>query len=852
MPFSQIIFWLVPIVALITYCLLMLFFMISQKDKLIRMFMLVLAALILWTASGLFMKMELSPGVLFWNRLMVAGTIAVPFLLYCFVSVFTNSLKVLNTIIWGLIAVASLIVNLMGFVVTEANIITNPVLINGQQFNFVELHYSLGLMAYPIFFLMFTIIFAILLKTRKAVNRGDAAYGRIGLITTGVVIMFIGSLLNVFPAIGKYPVDILACFINAILITIAIYKYRMLELRFMLTKGIVYGGVVLFITGFYVYVVFAAQQQMSNYNIVPYFTVLLALIVAVVFQPLYRSAGKLVDKMFYKAEYSQRQALRNFSASISNNLDLKEIAQELIEAIQLAIPTKNIFILIKHEEKEHYYVFCSASKLHKSDFKISLDNPIAKWFISNNVSLSRTELYSQPLFKSMWETEKKDINDLGIEVITPIRSRNDLIGMIMLTNKKNNTAYLPDDLDLLTYLGTSSAVAIDNARLFARAQLESITDSLTKLYNHGYFCKTLSEQLEKVGYAELSLLMIDLDLFKLYNDLYGHFEGDKALKTVASIIKKTVGDKGIISRYGGEEFTILLPYYNSKRAFEVAEKIRLEIQSSFFNSTDVTQRFLTASIGVCTYPHAAPNAEELLKRADWAMYNAKNNGKNQTVIYTPNVESSNNNIDKTEEKPYKPVYIATVYALTAAIDAKDHYTFGHSQRVAEYTAILANAIGLDKSHLEIVREAALLHDIGKIGIPENILTKTGKLTSEEYSIVKAHVEMSITIIKHLPSLNHVIPAVIGHHERWDGQGYPRGLKGDNIPLLARCLAITDTFDAMTSDRPYRKGFSVKTTLNEIKNCIGTQFDPVMANLFIRLVLEGTIDIKRTINNSKAV
>ena len=129
--------------------------------------------------------------------------------------------------------------------------------------------------------------------------------------------------------------------------------------------------------------------------------------------------------------------------------------------------------------------------------------------------------------------------------------------------------------------------------------------------------------------------MVDLDLFKLFNDLYGHLEGDKALEIVASIMVRLVGQKGIVCRYGGEEFTILLPYHDSKGAFDMAERIRLEIQRTFFNMNDVTQRFLTASIGVCTYPHAAPNAEELLNRADLAMYTAKNQGKNQTVIYTP-------------------------------------------------------------------------------------------------------------------------------------------------------------------------------------------------------------------------
>jgi len=345
--------------------------------------------------------------------------------------------------------------------------------------------------------------------------------------------------------------------------------------------------------------------------------------------------------------------------------------------------------------------------------------------------------------------------------------------------------------------------------------------------------------------------MVDLDLFKLFNDLYGHVEGDNALELVASIMLRIVGQKGIVCRYGGEEFAILLPYFDSKRAFDIAEKIRLEIQRTFFNTSDVTQRFLTASIGICAYPHAAPNSEELLKRADLAMYTAKNRGKNQTVIYTPGAVSSDKLYD-TSEEGFKPSFAATIYALTAAIDAKDHYTFGHSQRVAEYSAILAGALDLDKSYLEIIREAALLHDVGKIGIPESILTKIGKLTEEETEIVKRHVEMSITIIKHLPSLNHVIPAVIGHHEWWNGRGYPRGLTGENIPLLARCLSITDAFDALTSNRPYRAGLSIESALKEIQNNMGTQFDPRITNLFIELVRNGTINVEQSTKKSMAI
>jgi diguanylate cyclase (GGDEF)-like protein/putative nucleotidyltransferase with HDIG domain len=847
MPFLQIFFWAMPIIALASYILLMLFFSISKKDKLIRIFMLVLASLIVWTASSLFMKMQVYPGPLFWDRSMVVGMVIVPFLLYYFISVFTNSLNVFHLTAWGSMTVAAIIVNLLGYVVTSASVITEMVTVNGYQYKSVELVYSLGVAVIPIYVFMFVLICDILFKVNASIRSGNVTYGRIGLVLVGVWIMFIGVLFNLVPAIGKYPVDVMACFINAILITFAIYKYRMLELRLMVTKGIVYSLSALLLTCVYVYTVFYIERQVGEIyrDIAPYFITISALLVAVVYQPLYRLTCKIVDKMFYKAEYSQRQALKNFSINISNKLDLHDMAEELIEAVQQGIRTREILLMIKSEEKEHYCVFSTSSQIFKPDFIIAFDNPIVKWLINSSVSLSMNELFSHPFFKAMWEKEKRVFSDLGIEVIIPIKSRNDLIGMLMLTGKDNRTAYTLDDLDLLTYLGSSSAVAFDNARLFNSARAEALTDSLTKLHNHRYFHKALTEQVAKIGSSEMSLLMLDLDLFKLYNDLYGHLEGDQALQSVAAIIKRLVGQKGIACRYGGEEFTILLPFYDSKRAYDLAEVIRLEIEANFFKNADVTQRFLTASIGVCTYPHAAANAEELLQRADLAVYTAKSNGKNQTVIYTPKSAASGNaRGDNIEPITLKPAYAATIYALTAAIDTKDHYTFGHSQRVAEYAAILADSLGLDKAHLEILREAALLHDVGKIGIPENILTKTGRLTSEEYCIIKKHVEMSITIIKHLPSMNHVVPAVIGHHERWDGRGYPRGLKGENIPLLARCLAITDAFDAMTSSRPYRAALSVSLAISEIKNNMGTSYDPTIANLFIKLIHNGTINIEK--------
>lgn len=855
MPFSRIFFWIVPIIALGSYCLLMLFLILAQKDKYIRSFMPFLAALIIWTLSAVFMQIQLYPGVLFWNKIMIAGMLAVPFLLYYFVSVFVGSLNIIRTTLWGISTAAAVIIGLLGLVVTDASVITNIISVNGRDFTTVEFIYQLGTMATPVYIYMFIIIAAILVKVTASIRKGYITFERISLIVIGITIMFIGSLTNISLSLGKYPIDILSCLINAILIVIAIYKYRMLELRFMMTKGLVFSLLATIITIIYIHLVLYLQSITGDVyqNTIPYITTFMALLLAFLFQPLYRLASQMVDKMFYRAEYSRRQALKNFSSVISNNLDLNSISLELIEAIQLAIRAKHICILTKHEDEKNYYIFQTSSQLFKPDLKIAIDNPIVTWFASDNPSLSREQLYSLPFFKSMWEKEKREIYDLGIEVIVPIKSRNEIIGMLMLTQKHNSTAYTLDDLDLLAYLGASTAVAFDNARLYTRSQAEALTDSLTKLHNHRYFYKALSEQMAKIGSSEISILMIDLDLFKLFNDLYGHVEGDKALEVIASILMRNVGQKGIVCRYGGEEFTVILPYHDTKMAYDLAEKIRIDIEKTFFSANDVTQRFLTASIGVCTYPHAAPNGEELLKRADIAMYTAKNSGKNKTVIYTPETTTVETSEGYTRDLiNSRPNFAATIYALTAAIDAKDHYTFGHSQKVAEYATILASKLSLDKSHIEIIKEAALLHDIGKIGIPEHILTKTGRLTNEEYDIVKQHVEMSITIIKHLPSLNHVIPAVIGHHERWDGKGYPRGLKGENIPLSARCLSITDAFDAMTSHRPYRTCLSVNAALTEIENNIGTQFDPMLANIFIKLVREGDIVVDQSKQKIKSV
>lgn len=176
------------------------------------------------------------------------------------------------------------------------------------------------------------------------------------------------------------------------------------------------------------------------------------------------------------------------------------------------------------------------------------------------------------------------------------------------------------------------------------------------------------------------------------------------------------------------------------------------------------------------------------------------------------------------------------------IDAKDHYTYAHSQNVARYSSIVALAAGLSDEQVSMIYEAGLLHDIGKISVPESILLKTGRLDEKEYGIIRTHVNNSIEMIRHLPNMDYLVPYVVSHHERWDGKGYPRGLAGEEIPLPARCLAVADAFDAMTTDRPYRKGMPAEQAAEAIAAEAGKQFDPEIALLFVRLVRSGDIQV----------
>ena len=389
------------------------------------------------------------------------------------------------------------------------------------------------------------------------------------------------------------------------------------------------------------------------------------------------------------------------------------------------------------------------------------------------------------------------------------------------------------DVLLVTTLG-AAALAVVLLFVFRAAQrrlsrqnaalIESARrDPLTGMVNHGAAVGLLAERAELargVG-ARLGIALVDIDNFKLLNETHGHAAGDRALLEVSSRLSSIAPTGTLVARYGPDEFLVVGP----PMAVEVVEQTVSRLRSGL---SEVALRFgesealpLTVSAGTAIFPDAAQGVTNLLVSAANALATAKASGGDA-------VESAGASGTPQNRQGSFDV----LQGLVFAVDTKDRYTKRHSEDVARYAVFLGRRLGLSAAELEVLRVAGLLHDVGKVGIPDEVLRKPSALDAEERRIVEQHVALGDLIVRDLPDLHAVRAGVRYHHERWDGAGYLQGLAAGEIPLVARILAVGDAFSAMTTTRPYRKAMSVSEALKRLGDSAGTQLDERLVTTFV--------------------
>jgi diguanylate cyclase (GGDEF)-like protein len=447
------------------------------------------------------------------------------------------------------------------------------------------------------------------------------------------------------------------------------------------------------------------------------------------------------------------------------------------------------------------------------------------------------------------------------------------------------TDFSEEDVLLLHTLADLISVALHNALTLQKAQEQAITDGLTGVKTHRYLMEALSAEWKRATRASrpFSLVLIDLDRFKFVNDFYGHLEGDLVLHRVGQILEQNCRRSDVVARYGGDEFVILMPETDAAQAVQIADKLRPAI----CDDPLLREKAIAASFGIAGFPVHGSTPQELIQVADASMYISKHQGGN-TVSIADHCDSADSkkwkrdvleaylgvtlkrlfstgpeafdeirerldqfaiSLGSSEAGPQSPetgrpagteatfadvppALIETVTSLALAIDSKDHYTQGHSQKVAAYSALIADALGLKEQEIGEIRLGGLLHDIGKVGIPEEILGKRGPLNPEEWEKMKEHVLYGDRMLEPLPTISRIRNMVCHHHEMFDGSGYPHGLAGEKIPVGSRIIAIADAYDTITSERIYKKARTPAAAFAELERCAGSQFDPELVHIFI--------------------
>lgn len=380
----------------------------------------------------------------------------------------------------------------------------------------------------------------------------------------------------------------------------------------------------------------------------------------------------------------------------------------------------------------------------------------------------------------------------------------------------------------------------------------SLIDAHTGLFNYRYLQDAIEVEFNQARrYAQnLALIMLDVDYFKSINDVYGVSFGDLVLKQLAGQLKRMVRRYDILIRYGGEEFIIISPRLDRNIAFNMAQRLLESL--NFINFGDKKHSVkLKLSFSVASFPEdRVKSGIDLVNLANRVLNKVKESGGNRVfsaldiksqfkkgvekITKAVGVKTLKNTISKLN-KQSKQGLSESIFAFAKTLELKDHYTGEHVENTVHFATEIARELNLPKEDVELIKQASMLHDLGKIGISENILLKKGKLNKREFNEIKKHPQIGADIIRPIQFLHALIPFIFYHHERWDGKGYPSGIRGEDIPLGARVIAIADVYQALISDRPYHKAFTKSAAIDIIKKSSGTQFDPRIVNTFLKVI-----------------
>jgi putative nucleotidyltransferase with HDIG domain len=809
----------ITFIALIYYTVL-LFIILGQKiNNRVRIFFgLYLFSMMVWSFAAFMIFSGLTTNTLFWNRVLVVGSEGMPVAFFGFVA----SFLMLDRRRWLIVAYISYflteLTNVTGLLITSAYL--DPV--NGRLMN----EYGIGVVLGSILWAFFIGFAAADLFVAYRNSKDYLFKNRIKYLMLVIVVIFAGNLTNL-TGFKYYPGDVAFNIISAFLITIAILRHRLLDFSVVLRKGLLYTVPTALIgLSYYVVMLIALRIQSVSGPQILLLSLLVALVSALIIQPLRNQLQTWIDRFFFKEKHDASLMLQRISRTTAYVLDIDEITRMIMDEITHTLHVDQAAFFLKRPESGEFYLSSFRGLEHKFDIHWKGDHPIVQSLASFDQPLTRHDMNVMPQFRALQGVDRDALEKIWAELLIPLKVKGELVGIFSIGPKKSKDVYTDEDqLNLMT-LANQMAVAVKNAHLYSAEQ--SRREELDTLYH-------LSRQLVAIDEVDEILKVTIRHLVKSIPVTFARIlllneAGDYVCRVAFPIrtLEHSLEEGRIEPEISKPVFT---------KAINQSDPMVIYRDDPTLSAEERTALLLDQVSSSCLAPlRVGEKAIGLFFIGERRGVNRESFGEDKLRLISSIADQAASALQRANlHEQMEDSFLETVLALANAMDARDTYTINHSQRLAEMAEKICIALGRPEEEIKAIHWAALLHDLGKIGVPDEILRKPGSLTEEEWAMMRKHPEDGARIVAPVKKLANVSPIIHAHHEHYDGTGYPDGLKGDQIPFGARLITIVDAYGAMTDDRVYRKTRNSSDAINELIRCKGTHFDPELVDRFVEII-----------------